>query len=365
MRLQPTPLPLPLALALALALSAPAALAALPPFSWSTVPVFFHSCNFSGPFSAAAVAFVANHSFASVTVEKGQALDSGDGAFAEQRILAALRQFKAARPSIATVAYFNSVLDWPYYRLHADMLAHPQYALKNDSGLPVLIHGDGAFPQPPAGMEVFGFADAATRAWFAAACAALVATGDVDGCFMDRAGHASFPGLGNATAYNAGKDLMLADLQRTLDASHGFVVGNAYAPPPVRAEMVEFFSASADDIEALAALADSGLIVQAHSYSGCSDAKAFTSALAAFLMGAGEKSFFACADGWEVNPLWPAVQTDWLTWHDEYDRPLGAPCGARVRTGAVYSRSFGARCDTVVTFNASSNVGGIVWGSVD
>ena len=351
---------LPLAAVLA---AAPAALAALPPFSWSTVPVFFHACNFSGPFSDAAVAFVAGHSFASATVEKGQALDSGDSAFAEQRILAALRQFKAARASIATVAYFNSVLDWPYYRLHADMLAHPEYALKNDSGLPVLLRGDGSFPQPAAGMEVFGFADGATRAWFAAACEALVATGDVDGCFMDRAGQSSFPGLSNATAYNAGKDEMLADLQRALDASRGFVVGNGFAPPPVRAEMVEFFSASAEGIEALAALADSGLLVQVHSYSGCGDAQTFTSVLAAFLMGAGENSFFACADGWKVDPKWPAVASDWLTWHAEYDRPLGAPCGARVRTGAVYTRSFGARCDTVVTFNASSNVGGIAWGS--
>ena len=31
----------------------------LPKFCWDTVPVFYHSCNYSGPFSAAAIQVIA------------------------------------------------------------------------------------------------------------------------------------------------------------------------------------------------------------------------------------------------------------------------------------------------------------------
>ena len=343
-------------------------LSALPAFSWTTVPLFFHSCNFSGPFSAAAVAFVASHaSIASVTVEKGQALDSGDGRFAEARILDALRAFKAARPALAAVAYFNSVLDWPYYALHADMAQHPEFSLKNESGLPVLLHGDGAFPQPAQGMEVFGFGnDAAMRAWYAAAsCGAMAAAGGVDGCFEDRAGPEGFPGLKNTSAYDAGHVLVLAAMQDALP--QGFIVANNFLPPlspgpgGVRATMIEFFRADAASVELLAALAARGVLVQAHSYGPCDDSAGFDSTLAAFLIGAGENSFFACSSGWKVDPAWPAAPTDSLQWHAAYDEPLGAPCGPFAKAGDIYSRSFGEACGTRVLLNATSGVGTIEW----
>ena len=355
---------------LLLLLAPPPARAALPAFSWATVPVFFHSCNFSGPFSDAAVAFVAGHaSIASVTVEKGQGLDSGDGRFAEARILDALHAFKAARPALATVAYFNSVLDWPYYALHADMARYPEYALLNDSGLPVLIHGDGSFPQPPQGMEVFGLGNgAATRAWFAAAsCGAITAAGGVDGCFMDRAGPEGFPGVKNVSAYEAGKLLTLAAMQSALP--QGFVVANGPPPPlspgpgGVLASMIEFFRADAASVEELAALAARNIIVHAHAYGPCDDATAgFESVLAAFLLGAGERSYFACSSSWKVDPAWPAAPTDSLTWHGAFDRPLGAPCGPYAVAGDVYSRAFGDACRTHVKLNATSGVGTIEWG---
>ena len=351
--------------------------ASLPSFSWSTVPVFWHACNFSGtlsaPLNAAAASFVASHAFASATVEKGQGLNGGDvGSFAEQRILAAARQLKAAAASagraLATVAYFNSVLDWPYYALHADMLSHPGYSVKNASGTPVRLHGDESFPQPPEGMLVFDFAQADVRSWYASACAALVASGDVDGCFQDRAGAPALPGVRNASAYNAGHDAVLVAAQARLP--DGFIIANGHvpsgAPTTVRATMIEFFAADEASIEALRGFAAAGLIVHAHANSrACGAGAGFTSLLAAFLIGAGRASYFACSHGWQVDPRWPApgADDDWLNWPADYDRPLGAPCGDAVKLADRWTRAFGDACRTHVAFNTTTNEGTIEWGA--
>jgi hypothetical protein len=173
------------------------ATAALPLFSWNTVPVFWHAANYSGLFNDAAVDFIAGSGFASATIEKAQGLygENNGTTFAEDRILAAARQLKAANSSLALVAYFNSVLNWPYYHLALDVAADPTKALHNISGQPVLLPGDPSFPQPKQGMEVFDFSQSSVQQWFAAACVNLTRSGAVDGCFQDRAGEESFSGV--------------------------------------------------------------------------------------------------------------------------------------------------------------------------
>ena len=54
---------------LPVALAQPSAPAVLPPFSWATLPVFLHTQNSSGPWSAAALQRIAG--FPLVTLEKG------------------------------------------------------------------------------------------------------------------------------------------------------------------------------------------------------------------------------------------------------------------------------------------------------
>jgi hypothetical protein len=46
-------------------------------------------------------------------------------------------------------------------------------------------------------------------------------------------------------------------------------------------------------------------------------------------------------------------------WHPEYDKPLGAPKALAAKTGDTWTREF--ESGTVVTFNATSNVGHIAW----
>ena len=60
-----------------------------------------------------------------IAVPEGEASSVNGGAFA-----AAV----AAGRALATVAYFNSVLNWPYYRLASELQRNPSFALVNDSG---------------------------------------------------------------------------------------------------------------------------------------------------------------------------------------------------------------------------------------
>jgi len=71
--------------------------------------------------------------------------------------------------------------------------------------------------------------------------------------------------------------------------------------------------------------------------------------LAAFLIGAGEGSFYACSRDWQVDPLWPAEghPSDWMTWHAEVQPAArgadGAGAGDRATgCGRAHSRG-GAR----------------------
>ena len=96
-------------------LSLGAAAPSWPRFSWATAPVFYHSCNFTGPYTDSAIATIAK--FPLVTIEKGQGVTLGTGGeagYAEDKIVTTLKRVKAANANISTIFYYNSVLDWPF-----------------------------------------------------------------------------------------------------------------------------------------------------------------------------------------------------------------------------------------------------------
>ena len=70
-----------------------------------------------------------------------------------------------------------------------------------------------------------------------------------------------------------------------------------------------------------------------------------TDYIAAFLIGAGEYSYFGCghwsAEGDDTSPL---------KWRAEYDKPLGAPKGPAKYDNGTLTRSFASR--TEVMFDA-------------
>ena len=115
------------ATAVALAATLAAGAPSPPAFSWDTVGkmAFYHSCNFTGPYTDEALQVVAK--FPMVTIEKGQQVFESPPPLAEDAIVATLRRVKALNSNISTIFYYNSVLDWPFYRLHQQMVEHPEF----------------------------------------------------------------------------------------------------------------------------------------------------------------------------------------------------------------------------------------------
>ena len=112
-----------------------------PPFSWSTVPVYWHAANISVPLNDAVVAFVATKGICQRDDREGPRMDNTT-TFAEDRIQSAARQLKAANASLAVIAYFNTLFNWPFYRLAKDMAADPSKVLLNIAGVPLLLPGE-------------------------------------------------------------------------------------------------------------------------------------------------------------------------------------------------------------------------------
>ena len=108
-------------------------------FSWDTVPVFFHSSNYTGPYDDEAIRIMAR--FPLVTIEKFQGPDSGYKyplnpykCCEEDRIVKTLKRVKAINPNVSGVFYYNSVLDFPQYRLHEEFSKNESWWLRDSHG---------------------------------------------------------------------------------------------------------------------------------------------------------------------------------------------------------------------------------------
>eukprot|EP00035_Acanthoeca_spectabilis_P031905 m.16199 g.16199 ORF g.16199 m.16199 type:complete len:450 (+) comp5025_c0_seq1:106-1455(+) len=339
-----------------------------PRFSWDTLPVFFHSSNSSGPYTDEAIQMIASK-FAMVTIEKfqgpcGYGPNASPACHQEDIILAELKKVKLANPNVSTIFYYNSVLDFPQYQLHARMLEDPNLTLHNAEGQIVNMSGGGHT------CDVFDFGNPTTRQLFIETCANLTRTGYVDGCFVDRSvdgtptdsGNDTVPSgrrynLTNATteAYFRGHIQVLKDLQAAV--GDGPVVANhAYGPPhdlmvpgDVSFAMDEFFSAGEESIQTLMLAAQNGRGIQAHGKGSQDD-------LATFLIGAGYRAYYGMG-GWSGNG---DVTSHWMP---AFDEPLGAPHGPASKSAdGVYSRKFGV--NVTVTFDTKTNKGTITnWGN--
>jgi hypothetical protein len=263
--------------------------------------------------------------------------------------------------------YQNSMIDWPMYSSHAALVADPALRQLNATGGQALYLGNWLFNMSaPAGRAVP--ADLCTT------LAGADAGTTYDGCFVDRGnvlgdfGPQALFTPAQTAAMNAGHDAMLTGLVAALAGAGKLALlnnnGNFSYAPAVR--MIEDFAATEACIGALQALAGRGLRVEAHAGYFADGSDAFCAAppinaLSAFLIGAGEGAYFACAPGWTTDPRWPAVADPWLDPLPLYARPLGAPLGNASRSPrGMWTRRFAS--GTNVSFNAKTGNGRIAWG---
>jgi len=340
-----------------------------PRFSWDTVPAFFHSCNLTGPWSSEALDII--QKFPMVTVEKGQGYnDTSDKGMAEEKILAQLAAVKKRDPTIATIFYMNAVLDWYFYNMHTEYLKHPDWWLRNSStDEPVLVPGASNFNPPPEGMLVFDHSKPEVRDFWISVCLDGTKAGLVDGCFSDSSqvgSHGTNKSLdeSDSEAFELGKIETMAELTRHFGGkpgkpwkgSTGVLIGKKDNQEGINAFQIEQFHADKKDLKALMRGVEQGYLVQAHAGAaykcGC---PCMTDTLAAFLIGAGEYSYYGTG-GWIAESL-VDVELQWC--RDYFERPLGAPLALAVKQDGVWRRSFAS--GTNVSFDETSNKGIIEW----
>lgn len=340
----------------------------LPPFSWETLPVAFHSSNTSGMYSEESLAVLAK--FATVTVEKYQNMkhivapgrtwldcqqgSQGDnltlcGCCEEDEIVSVGRRIKALNPHTQVLAYFHSKIAYPIYKFGHELAKHPQWWLRNASG--------DVYRNTPGSpwFCVDHSQDAASQLWEQAALD-MLATGSVDGVFID--GCAKTPGPlapGVAEQYAANKVATMARLQQ--QAPGPLVCGsNGKLTPGVAATQIQNWGKggqwSTREIPMLQRAVAVGAMFQAHGACPENLTDPHTvSNLASFLIAAGPYSYYMCG-GW--NGAVP-------TWFPVYDLPLGKPLSNATLEDGVYRREFSH--GTIVTFDTVAEKGHIQWGS--
>ncbi|XP_065182760.1 uncharacterized protein LOC135813611 [Sycon ciliatum] len=327
-------------------------------FSWDHVPVFIHTSNTTGPFNDQALQIMAK--FPIVTIEKYQGPNSGYHYPAEKwvcceedRIVDTLKSVKKINPNITGIFYYNMVLDFPQYRLHENFAKNESWWLHDQHGNVVRVAGGG---HGHADLLVYDTRQKTVADLFMNACLDLVPTGAVDGCFVDR----PVDGIPDTDTPEKYLDLItshittLQEFQNRL-GNGPLVANHGYSMPGVNAVMIEGFAASEESIETLQWSAKRGKLVEAHMSGGdCDSDEGIHNHLAAFLIGAGEYSYFGCGPWFRTNESSIATQ-----WKASYDKPLGAPLGPAVKTGQVYTRKFAS--GTAVQFDCSSKKGEIHW----
>lgn len=203
------------------------------------------------------------------------------------------------------------------------------------------------------------------------ACRNMTDSGVIDGCFMDGCanwdhsgrvdGKLTVPGpLDQAVhdAYAQNKPAWMRRLQQQVPgimicgSNGGFLDG-------VAATQVQNWGVHDQDyaghwIPMLQRSVAAGKVFQAHAACGSSDPydPIEQTKLAAFLVAAGDRSYYMCGG-------WGAAKVDWFP---IYDLPLGKPLGnATLGPDGVYVRHFAS--GTVATFDTSMNNGTIQWAS--
>ena len=324
--------------------------AKLPQFSWDTVPVFFHSGNESGLYSQEGLQTMAK--FQMVTIEKFQSYQV-QGIDDEDDMVAVMKAVKKINPNVATYFYMNSYKDRPEMtRMARELEQHQDWFLRNEDGIKVKNNGQGYY--------VFDLSKPDVRQWWQDTCLRAIKDADGDGCYCDSSDQRPVkftPPLSDAIFEKFEKGLL--DLTRDVQSALGddkLLIGKVSNQSFVKSVQIEFFHPNNDSINELMLGVTNGKVMQAHVPVQVDCTGDLTNYLAAFLIGAGDYSYFGCGK-------WNTIRDDKtaMTWKPEYDKPLGAPRGPAIYNNGVWKREFAK--GTSVMFDTTSNTGTIQWGT--
>lgn len=321
--------------------------AALPVFSWETLPVFFHSSNASGMYTEEALQVIARYPM--VTIEKWQSYDikTIDD---EDAMAVFMKAVKGINPNVATYFYMNSFKVRPEMtRMARQFMQNPEYQLKDDKGNLV---------KNSQGFYAFDLSKVEVRKWWMNTCLNATQFSNGDGCFCDssqRTDGTFTPPLSHekAKAWGEGLLSLTKEVQQALGEDK-LLIGKTTDQPYVKCAQIENFSANNGSINELMLGVENKKFVQAHVPVREHCTNDLTDYMAAFLIGAGENSYFGCGD-------WHGTGNDSIPfmWHPEYDRTLGEPTAQAKYKDGMWSREFAS--GTEVWFDTHKNKGTIIW----
>lgn len=152
--------------------------------TWDTTPVFFHSANKSGPFSASTLDYIAEHPFAMVTLEKSTMLNYPPlNSSGEAKVIQQARWIKQRAPSRAVLFYacsmgWNLAPDEGNYDLYTQ-LPDNLWLRNSHTGDYCTVRGK---------WKVFDLSQSEmVHRWLDAMIIKPLASGVIDGVFVDSA----------------------------------------------------------------------------------------------------------------------------------------------------------------------------------
>eukprot|EP00038_Savillea_parva_P002713 m.116872 g.116872 ORF g.116872 m.116872 type:complete len:514 (-) comp10932_c0_seq2:1779-3320(-) len=352
-----------------------------PPFSWDTLPVFFHGCEQDAPgggLSPSTIETVKH--FPLVTLEKWQGDQVEPFMWEEDAWVVAARQIKKASPNTSVVVWLDSFRIYTanktlnpqihsgcttgHFRPAEYLETHPEMLLKNATGQ--------LATEPWSGCNMYDFTQASVRQYWTDMCLNLTDSGVIDGCGADASWQRDPTGgttsRDTALAWDTGHRQMMRDT--TLALGDGLLLGKdpweidyhvngalheSCDPTNITINTLRNLSAAAAASPRAGSAFSGPLVYECHTH--CTTAPSCKDSVAAFLIGAGPYHYWGTGG-------WPTPDGHYIP--DVMDHTLGAPDGDAVydATTTVWTRTFAggaSKGGTTVTFNVSAGSGSISW----
>jgi hypothetical protein len=105
----------------------------MPRFSWSTLPVFYHSANATGLFNSTSLSTIARYPLVTLEKYQGPFTDADFRAgrrHEEDNIIAQARAIKAANPNVSILSYTHRNV-YPFYKVRSEFEAHEEWWFTN------------------------------------------------------------------------------------------------------------------------------------------------------------------------------------------------------------------------------------------